>query len=532
MRRSSISIVVTSVSVVVLLAGCFGAGAGSSQAPTFGGVSSAVPDGISAVDLSWTEATDDVTPSADITYSIWVSSSTPVDTSGDPDIVTQAGVTQQTVPVAALRDQYFLVRATDADGNEDANVVEASAATTQATWNFLDGGGAADSVYFASDSVSDSALEELNGTLYAAWADGDSGVVRTASWDGDSTWAVFDDLDLSVGGGAPVAGISRQRISLTGFSDRLYVAWSQNETATTTVRQIQVAMYDPAAPANGWQFVDGNASGGLNSNVAENATHPALVVVDGALFAVWEEAVGGGSDVIFAAEYNGNDSAPSWSLVTTGETYNPAHINRYPDAIDFEGDLLVVWTQVDIDSVRLRRYDPDGDAWTDFDSGGLFAAAGSSQSDPRLAVIDSTPYVVWIEDHETTTRNQLRASARIGGSWVSIDGDGANGLNYDPTQDIFYAPAPLVINGTLYVVTAEEESATTNAQIRVIAWDGDPTTPGWSYVDGGGSLGLNANTIYPATHPAAAPYGGGIAISWAEETGSITLRALRAIGGR
>jgi hypothetical protein len=100
--------------------------------PTFKGLVSATPGGSGAVKLSWAAATDDKTPTEAITYLVY-DSETSIDSEGgqaedfsNPVLVTAPGAT--TATVRRLGDptltRYFIVRARDAAGNTDSNVVE------------------------------------------------------------------------------------------------------------------------------------------------------------------------------------------------------------------------------------------------------------------------------------------------------------------------------------------------------------------------------------------------------------------------
>ncbi|HEX8795514.1 MAG TPA: fibronectin type III domain-containing protein [Polyangiaceae bacterium] len=103
--------------------------AADTTAPTFAGVTGAMPGGTSAVTLTWAAATDEQTPPAAIVYFVYVkdqlSSSFDFST---PTLVTDPGATTVTVPY--LYDPSlvytFDVRARDAAGNIDTNTATAT----------------------------------------------------------------------------------------------------------------------------------------------------------------------------------------------------------------------------------------------------------------------------------------------------------------------------------------------------------------------------------------------------------------------
>ncbi len=101
--------------------------------PTFGGATAAVATGATAVTVSWSAASDNVTPSSGILYRIWQSTSSPVDTSGYPTYASPLGATLFAATLVASNSvYYFVVRAVDAAGNADNNTVTVSAVTPPA----------------------------------------------------------------------------------------------------------------------------------------------------------------------------------------------------------------------------------------------------------------------------------------------------------------------------------------------------------------------------------------------------------------
>ena len=75
--------------------------------------------------LTWTAATDPVTPSSQIVYDIFVATSPGGEDYATPTYTTLSGVTSFVTPgVPPSGTQYFVVRARNAAGHEDANTVE------------------------------------------------------------------------------------------------------------------------------------------------------------------------------------------------------------------------------------------------------------------------------------------------------------------------------------------------------------------------------------------------------------------------
>jgi hypothetical protein len=100
--------------------------------PTFAGLTSAttcIPgpiDGQSAsYALSWDPATDDVTPAKQITYDVYQASKSGSEDFSSPTYTVRHGTTSfATPPLPANQQFYFVIRARDRAGNEDANQVE------------------------------------------------------------------------------------------------------------------------------------------------------------------------------------------------------------------------------------------------------------------------------------------------------------------------------------------------------------------------------------------------------------------------
>ena len=98
--------------------------------PTFGGATGATAVSSSEIDLSWTAATDDVTPSSGIVYLIYFSTTSGGQDFQTPNYTTAAGATTYAVTgLSSSTTYYFVVRAKDEAGNVDTNTAEVSATT-------------------------------------------------------------------------------------------------------------------------------------------------------------------------------------------------------------------------------------------------------------------------------------------------------------------------------------------------------------------------------------------------------------------
>ncbi len=111
-----------------------GGGVGGADSPTFTGLQSATTcTGVAPVHgtpagriytLSWPAATDPVTPSSAIVYDIFFAASPGGEHFAAPTWTTAPGATAYSGNLATSGPAYFVVRARDAAGHEDANTVE------------------------------------------------------------------------------------------------------------------------------------------------------------------------------------------------------------------------------------------------------------------------------------------------------------------------------------------------------------------------------------------------------------------------
>lgn len=105
--------------------------------PSFAGVSAAAASSPSTALLSWSAATDDVTPAAQLVYLVYRSSTPGGQNFAAATVTTSAGATSVTVGgLSPSMTYYYVVRARDAAGNVDLNTIERSAAQPASTVSF------------------------------------------------------------------------------------------------------------------------------------------------------------------------------------------------------------------------------------------------------------------------------------------------------------------------------------------------------------------------------------------------------------
>lgn len=99
-------------------------------APTFAGVAMTTVLGATAIELTWTAATDDISNAADIKYHVYVSETSGGQDFTSPTLSTSVGQTRVTVRgLRASVEYFFVVRAEDEGGNQDTNTNEIRATT-------------------------------------------------------------------------------------------------------------------------------------------------------------------------------------------------------------------------------------------------------------------------------------------------------------------------------------------------------------------------------------------------------------------
>ncbi len=106
-----------------------GGGDNDGVAPTFAGAVNATP-GVSSIVLDWSQASDDVTPAAQIVYLVFQASTPGAESFATPTASTSPGASSFAVAgLTPATDYYFVVRARDQAENVERNQVEVSAKT-------------------------------------------------------------------------------------------------------------------------------------------------------------------------------------------------------------------------------------------------------------------------------------------------------------------------------------------------------------------------------------------------------------------
>jgi len=274
--------------------------------------------------------------------------------------------------------------------------------------------------------------------------------------------------------------------------------------------------------SSGRTIVDG---GGLGLNLGnDNADNPHVVEMNGKIYAAWSEyVVADSADEIQVSVYNGNDSAPSWTRVVAGNglNYSSSATALSPRLISFNGKLYATWIEDAAGpSVQLRAAVYNGDdsspSWSFVDGNaatGLNKSTSQFATLPQLISFDSSLYLVWVETNAGMV-TQIRVAKYNGDdsspSWSFVDGNGANGLNRSTAQDADY-PSAVVYNSKLYLSWSESNG--TNDQVRVAVYGGGST---WTFVDGNLSSGLNYSSSADASRVMAVAGVRDLVVFWLE----------------
>ncbi len=108
--------------------------------PTFGGLVSATATSASQIQLQWNPAADNVTPASNITYLIYMATSSGGQNFASPSYSVIGAASANISGLTSCTTYYFVVRARDAAGNTETNTVERSAKTQCIVWAKTYGG--------------------------------------------------------------------------------------------------------------------------------------------------------------------------------------------------------------------------------------------------------------------------------------------------------------------------------------------------------------------------------------------------------
>lgn len=399
---------------------------------------------------------------------------------------------------------------------------------------FLDGNGTQG---LAKDNTKDATRPRLvnaGSKLAAVWQEviggGTATQIRAISFDGTlsgatkSNWDFFDNdktaglnKDSTLNATAPYPAV---------LSTKLYIAWSE---INATKKQIRVRVNTGTLAAENWTFVEKAVPDdkGINVDTAEDAEEATAFVFNSKLYVAWKEYnTTNTADEIRVKEYNGNDSAPSWTAIVPGGglNENASRNASTPSLGTVSGKLYGIWSEADATPktiIRAKVYSGSGTSWsTVYTSAGFGCncnqATAQNTFTPMLLLYNSKLYATWIESNGTN--NQARVAVYNGNdaspSWSCVDGGTLNKSSTNNSSN----PRLGILGGTLFVTWSEGATG----QTRIKAYNGNDSSPSWTPVDGDLSTGLNKDTSRAATFPDILGYGNYPYAMWTETDGVST----------
>ncbi len=311
------------------------------------------------------------------------------------------------------------------------------------------------------------------------------------------------------------------------FNSKLYAIWT--EPNSSGIGQVRVVVYNGNDSSPQWTFVD-NGINGLNSNSTFQAITPNLSIVNSKLYATWVEYGLTSVYELRVAVYNGNDAAPSWSFVDGGPLNLDLSQNAIlPQMAAVNNSLYVTWIESGISStvtgtvtanrVRIKKYNGNDSSpnWSSIapDAGQGLNKYNTDANNPQLAAFGSTLYAVWSENTDSFVP-QIRVASYVSGtSWKYVDSPGTDGINYDKSKPADY-PTLVQYNSKLYALWEELDSVGVPV-VRASVFNGNDSSPAWSYV-GGNASGMNFDATRLSQSPVAAVvHNSRIYAAWSEQ---------------
>ena len=161
--------------------------------------------------------------------------------------------------------------------------------------------------------------------------------------------------------------------------------------------------------------------------------------------------------------------------------------------IVYDSSPYVTWSELDNASIsQIRVSKATGAFWDGNGITGINDNTSHHATQPKLASLISNLYSIWRENgsDNVTGKIRVKVSSASSTSWTSVDGGGASGINKNSSYNA-EVPEPTVFNSKLYAAWQESNSDNIT-QIRVAVFNGNITSPSWSFVDNGDSTkGMN-----------------------------------------
>jgi len=309
---------------------------------------------------------------------------------------------------------------------------------------------------------------------------------------------------------------------LIEFESTLYSAWVEPSSSDNKTR-IRVAKYNDNSSV--WSFVD---SSGINNKyfnsqvTSEDASQPVLFMENKTipyLYMAWVEELAETSYVIIAKYDNS-----SWDYVNFINKNNQALSSPHGAYHSYDSSPYVTWSELDNASVsQIRVSKATGAFWDGNGITGINDNTSRHATQPRLASLSSYLYAIWTEIGDNATGQiRVKVSSASSTSWTAVDNSTASGINKNSSYNA-EAPELSVFNSKLFAAWQESNSNNVT-QIRVAVFNGNITSPSWSFVDNGDSTkGLNMIIDMDVNENATAPrmtvFDSSLYLTWLQEDG-------------
>ena len=309
---------------------------------------------------------------------------------------------------------------------------------------------------------------------------------------------------------------------LVEFESTLYSAWVEPSSSDNKTR-IRVAKY--IDNSSSWIFVD---SSGINyrsfnsSATSQDASQPVLFVEDKttpSLYMAWVEELAGTSNVTVAKYINS-----SWNYVTFINKNNQALTSPHGAYHSYDSSPYVTWSELDNASVsQIRVSKATGAFWDGNGITGINDNTSRHATQPRLASLSSYLYAIWTEIGDNATGQiRVKVSSASSTNWTAVHDNTNSGINRNSSYNA-EAPELTVFSSKLYAAWQESNSNNV-AQIRVAVFNGNITSPSWSFVDNGDSAkGMNKiidkDVNENATAPRMTVFNSSLYLTWLHEHG-------------
>jgi hypothetical protein len=207
--------------------------------------------------------------------------------------------------------------------------------------------------------------------------------------------------------------------------------------------------------------------------------------------------------------------------------YEDATLGGEVQVQEYNSSLLQFQSLNYLSSTQIRFAVYNGNdgspAWQFIDGGsesGINFNKSQNATSPISAQYQGKLYLAWLESNGTA--NQVRVAVYGGNdaapSGFLVDGNGANGLNFDSTKNVNSPLAFTVFFNQLYISWAELTSSGAYA-IHVRVYNGNDSSPQWTFVDGNSTSGLNFNIADSGEWPNLTIFNNNLYSLWIETAG-------------